>query len=338
MTATGRTEDRKSALRLLCLLQLVPRAPLKKSTSQLMQQLHNLHGFQVTQRTIQRDLMALRDPFRLISDEAKPAGWSFTRAAAELALPKLDPVAALAYHLAGEHLRGVFPQVLLQELEPRLEAACQIVSECQIAGVGQPILKWAQRIVSLPAGLQLLPPSMPPGVVQAVHSALLARLQLQFDYQGYDDAQPKPLSCHPIALVVRGPLCYLIARIRDYPDVRHLPLHRMCNVSETGFAATDPESFELSAYLAQNKLDWRFGADVHLRFEAKPSLAQFLGESRLSVDQMIAPAVGGWHLVTATLADTYELERWLNSQGKLLRRVSRVTLPHSLGQRTKTDF
>ena len=317
MTATGRTEDRKSAVRLLCLLQLVPRAPRKKSTLALTQELHNKYRFKVTQRTVQRDLMALKDVFPLISDEAKTAGWSYTRGAAELAFPKLDPVAALAYYLAGEHLRGVFPEVLLHELEPRLQAARQIVSESQ----GQPILKWAERIVSLPAGLQLLPPSMPPGVVQAVHRALLERLQVQFDYQGYDDAQPKALSCHPVALVVRGPLCYLIARIRDYPDVRHLLLHRMRNVVVSNLAAIDPEGFDLAAYLAQNQLDWRLGADVRVSFEVRPSLAQFLREIRLSLDQVVAPAIGGWHVVTATLADTYELERWLNSQGKLLRRV-----------------
>lgn len=317
MTATGRTQDRKSAVRLLCLLQLVPRAPRKKSTLALMQKLHEVHGFKVTQRTVQRDLMALKDVFPLMSDEAKTAGWSFMHGAAELAFPKLDPVAALAYHLAGEHLRGVFPEVLLHELEPRLRAARQIVSESQ----GQPILKWAERIVSLPAGLQLLPPTMPPGVVQTVHRGLLERLQLQFDYQGYDDAQPKALRCHPVALVVRGPLCYLIARIRDYPDVRHLLLHRMRNVVVSNVAAIDPEGFDLAVYLAQNQLDWRLGADVRVSFEARPSLAQFLRESRLSLDQVVAPAIGGWHVVTATLADTYELERWLNSQGKLLRRV-----------------
>ena len=115
--------------------------------------------------------------------------------------------------------------------------------------------------------------------------------------------------------------------MRDYPDVRHLLLHRMSSVSATDLPANDPEGFDLAEYLAQHQLDWRLGADVQLRFEARPSLAQFLRESRLSQDQAITPATAGWHLISATMADTYELERWLNSQGKLLRRVVKQALP-----------
>lgn len=321
MSATGRSKDVLSALRLVRLLALIPRAPRRKSTATLTSELAS-HGFTVTLRTVQRDLLSLSGKFPIASDQQVPAGWSYLREADELSMPELDPTAALAYHLAGTYLHELFPAELLDKLTPRILTARKLL-EANLPGR---IADWSQRVRAVPPGLKLLAPTIAPGVIEAVHAGLLERRQLVLHYQGWEDSAPKPLPCHPLGMVLRGQVAYLIARIRNYDDVRILAMHRISEIALSDLPASDPPGFELASYLAQNELDWRFGADVQLQFAARPSLARFLSESRLSVDQQIGPLVKGWHEVRATVADTYELERWLASQGELLRKVQRTPI------------
>ncbi len=319
MSATGRSKDVLSALRLVRLLALIPRAPYKKSTAMLGSELQR-HGFKVTQRTVQRDLLSLGAQFPITSDEKNPAGWSYPQHAEEVSLPQLDATAALAYHMAGTYLQQLFPAELLDKLAPRIAAARKLLDE----NIQERFADWTQRVLAVPPGLKLLAPAIASGVIEAVHAGLLERRQLTLHYQGWEDAAPKLLSCHPLGLVLRGQLAYLIARIRDYQDVRMLALHRISDIALSDLAACDPPGFKLASYLAHSELDWRLGADVQLHFAARPSLARFLSESRLSLDQQIGPLIKGWHEVRATIADTYELERWLASQGQLLRKVQRT--------------
>ena len=71
------------------MLQLIPRSPRKVSVQKINKQL-NVHGYETTDRTIQRDLIKLSKNFPLISDERdKPFGWSWSKDAPVYDLPSM---------------------------------------------------------------------------------------------------------------------------------------------------------------------------------------------------------------------------------------------------------
>ena len=95
-------------LRQIQLLQSLPRQPYKKSPKDLKNDLIQV-GFEVSIRTIQRDLKVLSSILPLVSDERdKPFGWSWHKDASGLN-PIMDPIEALTFSLAEEYLEPIMP-------------------------------------------------------------------------------------------------------------------------------------------------------------------------------------------------------------------------------------
>lgn len=141
----------ETLLRQLAMLQLIPRQPRRIDTSTLRERLR-AHNFEVTLRTIQRDLNALADVLPLVGDESKPQGWSWASDAQVHQLPGLDPQTALVFRMAEEHLSGVLPASTLNMLNPWFKSARGVLSEA-----GKSLEQWPSKIRVLPRGLQLLP-------------------------------------------------------------------------------------------------------------------------------------------------------------------------------------
>jgi WD40 repeat protein len=83
------------------LLKSLPLHPKKISIRQLWDKMNEL-GYEVTKRTIERDLVILSRQFRILSDEAKPAGWSL---------------------LPDEHTASKTAQLLLREIKHPVQKA-----------------------------------------------------------------------------------------------------------------------------------------------------------------------------------------------------------------------
>ena len=97
-----------TTLRQIKLLEFLPRQPQKKSPQHLKDNLSQV-GFEVSIRTIQRDLKALSSILPLVSDERdKPYGWSWQKDASGLN-PAMDPVEALTLSLAKQYLEPLMP-------------------------------------------------------------------------------------------------------------------------------------------------------------------------------------------------------------------------------------
>jgi len=124
--------------------------------------------------------------------------------------------------------------------------------------------------------------------------------------------------------VVRGVVTYLVVRIADYEDVRILALHRIQSAQLLDAPTREPENFDFAAYVAA-ELHWRVGEPAWFCFEVRSELARILSETPISTQQEVSPPKRGWCAVRAWLADTYELERWLLSQGKMLRKFQKLS-------------
>jgi len=310
-----------SSLRLVKLLSLIPKAGRAIGTKALREKLAEAR-FDVDLRTVQRDLNRLADSFPLFCEDRRPEPvWSWVKNAAEFSAPGLDASSALAYRIVEQHLSGFFPPDLLRELQPRFAAARAVLESSSLSKVKH----FSERFCALPPGLQFVAPVVPAEISDSAHRALLDQRLLQVSYLPMAARTPKSYELSVLGMVVRGVVTYLVVRIADYEDVRILALHRIQRAQLLDAPSREPEHFDFTAYVAA-ELPWRVGEPAWFSFEVCPELARILSETPISTSQEIGPPKRGWCAVRAWLADTYELERWLLSQGKLLRKIQKLPL------------
>src|SRR5688572_17862797 len=206
--------------RLIRLLQAVPRQPRSIDTEALEKILAS-EGLQTTRRTIQRDLLALeRLPFGLeCIDKEKPYRWRYKESAATLLMPGADPQAALALRLVELYLERMMPKSTLRALQPHLDASKKALD-------GKPVAKWLDKVRLIPRHQPLIPPKIDGAIVGVIHEALLEGKQIEAMYRGKKSAEPAEMTLHPLGLVYRDALAYLVATAWDYDDVRVYPFQR----------------------------------------------------------------------------------------------------------------
>ena len=90
------------------LLALIPRAPEKRTTSEICERLSRA-GKTITPRSVQRRLISLSDRYPIVSDErSKPYGWSVEKdAPATVGAMSLQE--AIALKMGERHLRDTLP-------------------------------------------------------------------------------------------------------------------------------------------------------------------------------------------------------------------------------------
>jgi predicted DNA-binding transcriptional regulator YafY len=293
-------------LRQWAMLRYIPRYPNTIDASRLKAMLENA-GHEITLRSIQRDLNNLSSALPLLSNNAKPQGWSWSEDASRLELPLLEPQAALTFHLVERHLHTLLPQSTLDYLSPWFKTASAIIENNTAE-----VTRWPDKIRVLPRGFRLQAPSIDSEVHATIYKALLEERCATILYHARNAADPKEYIINPIGVVVRDSLVYLICTFSGYTDVRYLVLHRIKNASLLDAAATVPAGFSLDAYIAAGHLGFsNDGQSIQLVARFTVSAATHLLECPVSDDQKIVPDGEGFVQVTATTPDTKELHWWL---------------------------
>jgi predicted DNA-binding transcriptional regulator YafY len=151
-------------------------------------------------------------------------------------------------------------------------------------------------------------------VLNVVQQALLYDQQFEVDYQSTYANKRSRQTLHPLALVQRGPVTYLVATAFDYPDIRLYTLHRMNNVVATNQPVKRPADFNLDKYIASGALQFGQNGTLQLKARVTEELAGYLTETALSEDQSLHADGDGYQL-TATVNDSWQLRWWILSQG-----------------------
>jgi len=305
------------------MLSLVPRAPRKVSTTMLQDQLHG-RGFVVNQRSIQRDLHKLSAHFPLVCDErSKPFGWSWAKQASIFDVPGMDLHTALAFALAAEHLAHLLPHATLSYLKPHFSHADRVLEHID----DNELNLWRQSIRVLPSGLPMAPPSVDPGVLEAIHDGLLHRRRLKVTYRNRGESKSRSHEANPVGLVYRDSIAYLVAALWDYDNVVQLALHRMTGVSVLDRERRMPDGFDLDGYIASGAFGFVVGEEpIALVARLQPSAAVRLFETPLSNDQVLKMLDDGRVEARATVADTAQLRVWLRGHGAMCEVVAPVAL------------
>ncbi|MBS0457383.1 MAG: WYL domain-containing protein [Proteobacteria bacterium] len=294
------------------LLSRIPAHPRRASVAQIEQGLRDA-GYAIGRRTIERHLLNLSRRFAIVRSPGKPAGWSWREGTPSLRLPGFDQGTALTLHLVERHLAELLPPGVRQQLEPDFAQARAALDRLPDAATR----RWAQRVAVVPSGPPLLPPEVDAQVRAVVFAALLAGRQFAADYRAAEAADAKRYRFHPLALVWREGVFYLLATLFDYGDVLQFALHRMTNALALADAAVEPEGFDLQRHIGdERQFDFPEGPPARIDLHVDDWLARYLSERRLAGDQVIMPLRGQPRLrVSATVPLSAALRWWLLSMG-----------------------
>lgn len=307
--------------RLFELLKLLPAKGPGITAKELCDKLEN-RGFSVSKRTIERDLTELSRLFGLeCNDKGTPYGWHWMTGKG-VELPGLTVADALSLEIVESLLRPLLPHALVESLEVKFtEARLKLAALAE----NNPNARWAEKVCHVAPTQPLLPPALFPDVLSRLQDSLLHDRQVDVEYQRPATKDTISLRLHPLGLVQRGSVAYLVASAFDYEDVRLYAVHRVKEATGTTEPVKRPAGFSLKAYVNEGRL--QFGDGVRFKLEAVISaeLAALLEETPLAEDQRLKPQAERVKL-TATVLDSWQLVWWILSHGASIEVLKPVKL------------
>jgi predicted DNA-binding transcriptional regulator YafY len=305
--------NQQSLLRQWNMLRLLPRAPAKVSARELCERLGTA-DFPVAKRTVERDLNELSAVFPLAVDSReKPYGWSWQRDAPSFDLPGLSIPEALTLALVQQQLHSQLPPSALDALQPHFRSAARTLA----ASVETTSSKtWLDKVRTVAPLQPLQPPALDEACQRTVYLALMKDRQLRLHYRKRDaNTDTVYESVHPLAIVQRGGVIYLVCSFAQHADARTLALHRVRQAELLYEPARRPPGFDIDDFIASGEFGFRTGAPIVLRATFRRAVGEHLYETPLSSDQLLEPREDGTLALTATVAATRSLVFWLTGFG-----------------------
>jgi len=316
-------------LRQWAMLKYIPQHPRLTTVRELYNHLQS-DGFSVGIRTTERDLISLSGVFPLISDErSRPFGWSWSKDAQAFSLPTMSPIQALTFELAHEHLTHLLPATLLKSLKPYFKCAEGVLTSGNSV---KKLANWRKKVAIVPPNQPLIPVNYPVDIIEAVHFSLLNEQQLEITYVSREQAETKTYPIHPLGLVQRGAVTYLIATLYSFPDIRLLAVHRIKVAKVLEQPAISPPNFNLAKYINLGAFGFAESGLIKLDVRFTTAAAEHLLETPLSLNQQIAPDKAGWVRLQATVPDTAQLRWWLMGFGNGVEVLEPVSLRQEFAQ------
>ncbi len=241
---------------------------------------------------------------------------------ATIDLPGMSTSEALSLRLVEDTIKSLLPLSMLEGLEGRFRQA-----EKQLVALGKENrnTKWASKVRVVTPTMPLIPPVIDPAVLATIQEALLSDMQVEVAYQAMNNGEDKQVTLHPLALVHRGPVIYLVATAFEYDDIRLFAMHRIHKAWQTFETAKRPANFDLDEYIQAGGLQFSAGKSIRLSAWVSDYLARILEETPLSTDQQLK-ADGDLTKLTASVADSWQLIWWLMSYGDNIEVIAPVAL------------
>jgi len=314
----GRNDNQSALLRQWELLKLIPSHGDGITAAEMTAAL-NERGFQIDKRQVERDMSLVAEAFPIEkNDDRKPFLWKWVKGAS-IDLPGLTVTDSLSLQLVEETLRPLLPLSMLKGLETRFMQA-----EKQLAALSKDNrnARWASKVRSVSPTFPLITPAIDQKVLETVQDALLADLQVDVEYVNREK-KSKQLRLHPLAMVCRGAVTYLIAAAKEYEEVRLFAVHRIRHATRTNETVKRPANFDLDEYIQSGGLQFGNGKTIHLSAWLDQGLANTLNETPLAKDQKLV-AEGDLVKLTATVTDSWQLSWWIMSYGDSIEVISPV--------------
>lgn len=281
-------------------------------------------GYTVQSHNIRRDLKALLPlyPQLEVNDNSKgdgepisglPHGYRWVGTDVEPATGLTLPE-ALSLVMVERYLSQSLPVLLTQSLHELFQKAQQTLDLHKKSQVTH----WPEKISVIQPAQTLLSPSIEPAVLVTVHEALLKERQLLVSYQSIHQeiGKEKNYRLHPLGLIQRGPITYLVAMANDYEDPYIYALHRIISAQLLDETSRQKADFDLNVYAQKQG---HFGSGETICFKARiiNHLAATLSETPLHESQVIMEDdKSGYQILETELPNTWQLRWWILGEGE----------------------
>ena len=303
----------KLFLRQWTMLRHIPRIPGKTTTFNLKKILEE-NGFEITQRTIQRDLKSLSSvlPGLQVDEEKDFPGWSWSKETKLQDIPTMDGNMALTFQLVDHFLKSIFPPSVLSQLKPYFDSSKNVLDTIDDHGYTH----WQEKVRILPRTQPLIPADIDENVIAVIYEALFKGRQVRARYRTRSGDEVE-YDLHPLGLIFRESVVYLVATIWDYKDLRHLAMHRFkhCKLLDEDVAI--PGGFNLDDYLAAGSVGYAEKENETVKLKALffNGAGHHLLETPLSEDQKTSERNDDQLQVEATVKDSAQIRWWLMGFG-----------------------
>ena len=287
--------------RRIAMLETLPRHPRKLTASQLCQRLDDM-GYQVTTRSVQRDLRAMFEMglFGICLDQrSRPFGWSIEQSWKGLNLTLMDTHVAIALTTLRRYASQLLPQQSIKELRPYFQRAEQLLRNDR----DNPWRHWVERVAILPPPYPYSLPEVDEEILQQLNQAMLEKRQVKCEIKRIIKGEVRWLRYEPVHLLgmaVQDGAMQAFFTLGSFQQ-RIYSESLLCfrNIQLLDAPALQPDSFDIQR---DNRTLNGGKIGVVLKFEKNAGF--ILQGGRLSDDQTNAVLPDNRILVSATVKDT----------------------------------
>lgn len=220
---------------------------------------------------------------------------------------------ALSLVMVERYLSQSLPVLLNRPLQDVFGKARQVLDLHKKSQITQ----WPEKICVIQPAQRFLSPVVDVEILSAVHEGLLNNKQLLVAYRTTQTQSnmPKEYTLHPLGLIQRGAVTYLVAMTNDYEDAYLYALHRMTSAKVLDHESRLKPGFSISEFAEKQG---HFGSAMTIEFKARicDHLALILDETPLSENQSISSSdQSGYRELTAEVADTWQFRWWIMGEG-----------------------
>ena len=287
-------------VRIVSMLGLIPIYP-RWTTARLLHTALLARGFDISKRTVERDLNNVSSLFELIDEETSEGRkWSFSRDAKQVFLPSLSIEEALSLKMTQQHLKLFLPANVFNTLNTLFKKADDVISQ-------QPAYaQWSQKVAVIPPGLDIKTHEIPLEISKIIYAGILNNKMIEVTYGRLRN----PRKIKPLGLIIRNNKLVIPCIFDGYNDVRIIVAHRIKQAQLTTFSFA--EDFNLAEYVNSDApRNLIVADDIFLELKVRGVAATMLQESTIGKNQRLDKVDETWWLFSATLKHTFELEHWI---------------------------
>lgn len=313
-----------AVLRYIAMLQKLPTEPKKIGTRDLCDYLNN-QGFDVSMRTVQRDLNNAKDlmKFEITCDENRSMqGWCWSKDAKEHNLKKMNANVAITLKLFDMFIEKTLPPAIRKDMAGFFKEANSVLSSEPHAQHDN----WTNRIAVISKSLPLLAPKINKEFLETIYEAVRLNKQVKLSYRGrqatdhdsvtLDTPIEKTLNPHAIVLVDEN--IYLLANSDDDKTIKNYALPR---VEKVDILKDNPSklipNFNLQTYIDDGHFGYfvdKKNKSITVRISMTPETAAHFKETPLSEDQKFEfDDKNNREILEATVTNTKKLRWWIRS-------------------------
>lgn len=301
-------------IRMVNVLQALYERP--HSVSELVQLIKDRELGEVTERTFQRDMVALNGHFGVYPEEnTNPTIWCMDKTDFQKLL-ELDDRVALALVVAKKQLQHTTPAHFLNELDSLMKRA-----QAQLESRDSTAAQWMKRVKVAPASHHLQPPQLSKQMYQRLMEACLEQKPLKVTYHKAQGDEGNEIEITALGVFYRGMVPYMICRDHKDDDVKQLPFSRISGVVECITVAARVQNFDIDKHTRTGALAFRYEDPFELELEIFKSVRREVEDAPLGEQQIIEPIDGliDTHRLKAKVPYTLNLIQWLMARSPYLK-------------------